>query len=832
VMRILRSLGLAGAILLGAFVGMLTVPGLPVPSAHAQGTSDVTFDVEAWTRLVERAENTIARGVASDSAFIDLRRELVTWRSIFEAAQSTNAARIRTVQAQIAALGPPPGEGASEPDAIAAVRTDLNSALEELMIPVRAADVAFNRADALIHEIDQILRSRQTETLFKRVGSPLVPATWSRAWTEFQRVELRLRNELAAATQSAARAAQLRERAPLALLLVGVGLALMLLGRRIMEQVSNRVALRKNSASGQIFALVLSLGQVVLPIVGLGALAVAAQLTYATGFLGQSVLGAFVRAGATLALARWLAVRVFPLGELQSVVGGLSEADRSRGRRNATILGGLLALHIVVDRFGYDAGFSPETMSALKAPLIVAAAWFLWRMGSILMLASQEADRADPTAPAADETETARSETTFLSGVLWVIGQALHFLAVAGPLAAAVGYANLAAFAVFPAISSLGIIAIIATLHRLFADLYSVVTNRTPEDARDALVPVLMTLLAGIGSIPLFALVWGARWTEITDAWESLSDGFMVGGTRIGIGAVVTIFLVFAIGYSLTRLLQATLRSAVLPRTKLDQGGRNAITVGVGYVGLTIAALAAITAAGIDLTAFALVASALSVGIGFGLRTVVENFVAGLIMLIERPISEGDWIEVGPQMGIVKNISVRATTVQAFDRSEVIIPNGDLIAGVVTNYTRGDTVGRLVVAVGVSYDCDSRHVERVLMDICENHPLVAMDPPPRVMFRAFGDNALEMECFCILRDVNFRLQVHSDINHAIHERFREEGIGIPFPQRDLWLRNPEDLPGAPSRDVKAGDALSEETLSEETPPPGDAEPTPHESRTA
>ena len=125
-MRILRSLGLAGAILLGAFAGMLTVPGMPLPSALAQGTSDITFDVETWTRLVERAENTISRGVASDSAFMDLRQELVAWRSDFEAAKSTNAARIRTVEAQIEALGPPPGEGASEPDAVAGVRADLN----------------------------------------------------------------------------------------------------------------------------------------------------------------------------------------------------------------------------------------------------------------------------------------------------------------------------------------------------------------------------------------------------------------------------------------------------------------------------------------------------------------------------------------------------------------------------------------------------------------------------------------------------------------------------------------------------------------------------------
>lgn len=750
-------------------------------------------DYEAWLVLVERAEDTIDVAEASDAALESLRRELIEWRNIFQQAQSINASRIRSVEAQIAALGPPPAEGESEPASVAELRHDLNAGLDELMVPVRQAEVAFNNADALIIEIDQMLRQRQAQRLVDRVASPLLPATWAHAWNEVVRVELTLANEIRSTLDSPAQRAMIRERLPAAIFLLVLGVVLIVVGRRLTERLSDYVARRGNGAATHLGTLIISLGQIVFPVVGLMVLLIAGRLTFASGFLTQTLLGAFVQGGIIIVIARWLAMRVFPVGEGVTSIGNLAERDRNGGRRNGLLLGILLAAHTVVESFGTVTGLSGETQSVLNAPIVVLSSIVLWRLGSLFLRIARDTEVTLP-----DPAETpSRSEAGFLSGIFWILGQALYFSAIVGPLAAAVGYANFAEFLIFPVISSLGILAVISILHRFFADLYALVTRSTAEAARDALVPVLLTLAVGVASIPVFALAWGARWTEIVEAWQRISDGFAIGDTRIGLGALFTMILVFALGYGLTRLLQATLRSAVLPRTKLDIGGRNALTVGVGYVGMTIAAIVAITAAGIDLTAFALVASALSVGIGFGLRTVVENFVAGLIMLIERPISEGDWIEVGEHMGIVKDISVRATRIEAFDRSDLIIPNSQLVAGLVTNYTRGKTVGRLIVPVGVRYTSDSRHVEKVLLEVCEAHPLVAMDPPPRVMFRGFGADALLMECFCILRDVNFRLQVHSDINHAIHERFREEGIEIPFPQRDLWLRNPEVLPGAP-----------------------------------
>ena len=218
----------------------------------------------------------------------------------------------------------------------------------------------------------------------------------------------------------------------------------------------------------------------------------------------------------------------------------------------------------------------------------------------------------------------------------------------------------------------------------------------------------------------------------------------------------------------------------------------NSIRIAIGYVGIAIAAVIGASVAGLNLSNLALVAGALSLGIGFGLQNIVNNFVSGLILLAERPFKVGDWVVTGSTQGFVRHISVRATEIETFQRQSVIVPNSEFINTPVGNWTHSNTLGRTEIAVGVSYDADPRQVISILEEIGATNKSVLHNPAPTVVFTGFGASSLDFELRVFVSDVLSGITVASDLRLQIFERFKKEGIEIPFPQSDVHLMLPDD----------------------------------------
>ncbi|MCB1385258.1 MAG: mechanosensitive ion channel family protein [Nitratireductor sp.] len=299
------------------------------------------------------------------------------------------------------------------------------------------------------------------------------------------------------------------------------------------------------------------------------------------------------------------------------------------------------------------------------------------------------------------------------------------------------------------------------------------------------MVFIFFVLTAGI---PAILLQWGTRTEEITAFFARLFTGFDIGNIRVSLSGILFGVAIFSIVVLMTGLLQRWLTRSVFTRSKIDAGVSDSIRAGVGYFGYALAALLAVTSAGFDLSSLAIVAGALSLGIGFGLQNIVNNFVSGLILLVERPIKVGDWIVVGGAEGTVRRISVRATEIETFQRKSIIVPNSELINSQVGNWTFKSKSGRVDIPVGVAYGSDVRRVERILYELADNHAMVMKRPEPRVYFIGFGDFSLDFRFQMFLHDINNCMIVETEMRFAIIERFEEAGIEIPFPQRNIVLK--------------------------------------------
>lgn len=805
--RNLRGDGPLARALRHALILALLILGLATAGGPGAAQDAPPAPPPEWEATLNAGKELVANAETPTEALEGMRDQLLRLRSGAIALEASANAQVAEINARIAELGPAPAEGASETPEVATRRHALSAELSDAQAPLLAAQDASRRADTLIREVDRIVRGRFTAQLRSRGPSPLDPTRWPETAGSIVGNFARIHADVAAGFSNPGTRSILLRRVPLDLLLAMIGVAIVfVIRRRLTAWVEKRLDKAQSPRTIALLVALRNFSRLIVPAAGAGMIFAAldpARLTNPGASSAFFELPWFLIA---VIGASWLGHSVFAPKLPAYRLAPLRDDMAATGARVTLGLGLIMGAALLASRYLLEWDLSRAALATMVFPLFILGSLLLWRMSRVLraiLAGVAEWEAAHPTMERVGPLSL---------GLLNVVRRALLIVAAVTPLLAAAGFLAAASYLMFSTIATLALAGAAMVVFNLTTTLLGGFSapaggEGAPKGmglAREGLMPVAVVSLIGLLCLPALALIWGARISDIAGVWYLVRDGVTYGGMRISLGMVTTFALVFGLLYGATRIVQSILRNTVLPRTRMDAGGKNALTTGVGYIGFMIAAVAAVSSTGLDLSSLAFVAGALSVGIGFGMQNVVSNFVSGIILLVERPIKEGDWIEVGGFAGYVRRISVRSTVVETFDRASVILPNTDLIAGTVLNRTHSGLSGRLQVPVAVALDTDPRKVERLLLEIAENYPLSLNEPSPRVLLMEIGPDAFLFEIRCWLRDVNFSLSAKSDMNFEILERFAAEGIRLQPYGREAWVSAhhtpaPPPGPAAPDR---------------------------------
>lgn len=733
-----------------------------------------------WDKQAQGADELIRSGAPSPEDFARVRADIEAQRKDAEQISATAGEEISRLTKQLEALGPQPTDGEKEPLDVSKLRGELSQRIAGAKAIQGRADQVVVRAVELQSSMSNAAQRRFVDLLTTPGPSPINIVNWRRAGDASQKAISDAGAELRRRFDTPEERAHLTERGPITfaffVLVALAGLALRgvvtaLLGRATAQSTrrGRKLALGVGAAFARPFffivaGLALVIGVVALDLLGPTGMAL---LKGAGGGLGEFIVVYAI--AATFFSPQSAALRV----------ARLDDATARAAYRASLLLGASLLYDGIVSDVAPIVSAPAEATAIFSFIAILIGSVALWRLSA--------ACRADIEAQPGAQ----------VSHALLSLRRALIVVAALAPLLAMFGYEFAARFLFFPFVYSLGVIATGYMIFRVVGetvDIYLADSESPQEGAateRESLrlIPIFAGFLLICAGAPILALVWGASFADLDAGYRLLAAGLVVGEVAISPADFFVFALVFAAGYMLTRATQGLLKGSVLPKTRMSEGGAEALVSVLGYIGFFIAGIVGVSAAGIDLSNLAIVIGALSVGVGLGLQNIVGNFVSGVILLIERPVKVGDWIEVGGVHGYVRKVNVRSTEIETFDRSSYILPNSDLISGPVTNFTHSDKVGRVIVPVGVAYGVDTRMVERLLLELGRAHPMVMTSPPSVAHFMRFGSDALEFELRVMIRDVNWMLSVKSDLNHAIAARLAEEGLGIPYPQRDLHIRS-------------------------------------------
>lgn len=713
-------------------------------------------------KTLEEIEAEISRAEADDAKLLALRARVLTARESLGPLDARSSADAAVIQRDLEALGPAPAkEQPPEPPGLRARRKALEESLILAEATQKEAHLLESRLERLLEAIKVQRRAHFTEALLAQTAIPLNGDVWAKALPEALSVIEAAARHLGALTPS---------------YLIGVfWLALGLLGAWVW--LPDRLISR-------------ALGTLI-PGLLLG--------TPALKGLLEAVLGRLL----PLVLITGLGLMLLDPIEDPALRGAL------RGVLGS--LGGLLAFASVFGRLlrieRSDGPGARKARRRVSHRLFEWAGWlFLIRLSETLVLLEDASLEGVITAQCLLSGGVAlrliwsrplwrQLEPEPKGFVFLVMGLGLGIL---GALAS--GFVALGHLLTVRGVQSLslllGLKVLLLTLEAAWPA--SKASPQAPRERQESEDSRRFWILFGLESLLVGLTVTGLLflWSlDRRDLWLWLKDRFdtvRIGKLTLSPSGILAGMLVFLVLLGLTRLIQSALEQKIFQRTRLDSGLRHSIRSGIGYLGFAAAAMVGISVMGFDLSNLALIAGALSVGIGFGLQNIVNNFISGLILLIERPIKAGDWVVVGEYQGVVRKISVRATELMTFDRTCVFIPNSSLIAGAVQNKTHPDRVGRIILPFTLDPDTALEIVEARVLALTAEIPEIRKKPAPAVFVTGFDEAAVHLELVLFIQDVDRLKDVTSRLYRGILAYFTAEGLhprATRRPPLEVVLRN-------------------------------------------
>ncbi|VWX53150.1 DUF3772 domain-containing protein [Novosphingobium sp. 9U] len=784
-LRLRPGIRVAVALLVAALAHALASPALAQSQAQTQTlvqTAAQITQAEGEVRAVDRALDAGADVDQHD----DLRAKALAAQQAVRASSSNLQQQLDSIDARIEGLGPI-AQGTTEAPEIQRERQRLaqnRAAIDAAIKRGRLVDV---EAQQLIDEIDRSRAEQLNETLSTRAHSPLTPDFWSAVVSALPRDVRRVdRFVNQGVTQGFDR---WRQGVPWTMVLGALVAAVLLFPARIkLRELGQRYLIgtapgHRIRRSG--FALWRLLVGTILPT--LAAVAFVQGLRWSQVLPGRwdGLLDGLVLASGfaafTVAVAGAVLMRQQPSWRVLPV----SDETATRLRPLAWPLAIIAFLSILVDAFNHAVGASQAAWVA--AEVVEALLHVFWIATFLRVLGRLRAQRAER-----EEAADAPASGTGL-GALVLLAWLLVAVALVG---LAIGYV---ALSLFVARLIIWIVLTGSALYLLLNGADDVATTLFSRNSRlgntlvrsvglrpslvdqfgvllsFALRLVLVLIALGLLLSPFGG---GGGLTSLFGRLGTLSQGIAVGGIEISPGAIVRSILVLAIGLGVVRAFMSWLDNRYLPATDLDGSGRNSVSLVARYVGIALAIIWALASLGIGVERIALLLSALSVGIGFGLQAITQNFVSGLILLAERPIKIGDLVRVGTDEGDVKRISVRSTEITLADHSTLIVPNSELITKSVLNKTLANPLGRFQIQFSVPLEIDAERVIAIVTELFEQEPAVLDDPAPKAFVDAITDGRILFNCFAHVASPRDAYGARSNVLRKLLARFRAEDIDI------------------------------------------------------